>query len=198
MKTSAPKNSPQRLFGEIQLARLRVAKAESQLESAKEQARLARRRRKEAKLAARHAKKQARLAKREVTDAKLALAEVEDKLARSKQREGRTKAVKRPAKKTVVAPRMKTARPAPTRSGKPATATKSTSTLKKVGKSIRRKAKTDSPPVVVPRDADLPGDIIAASGGSNLSDAASEPANGITNLQEPAPDQPTTKPREQL
>jgi len=91
MKAVTLKNSPKKLIGEIQFARLRVARAESQLTSAKEQVRIARRRRKEAKQAARRAKKEARLAKREFTDAKLAVAELEEKLSRSEQRAARAK-----------------------------------------------------------------------------------------------------------
>jgi len=83
MKTPKGTIAPDKLTGEIQLARIRLARAESQLKSAKEQARLAKRRRKEAKQAARRAKKQARLAKRGLAEAKLALAEIEGKLARA-------------------------------------------------------------------------------------------------------------------
>ena len=81
MKTLKDTTTSQKPAGNIQLARLRVAKAESQLKSAKEQARLAKRRRKEARQNARHAKKQAKLAKQELAEAKLALAEAEAKLA---------------------------------------------------------------------------------------------------------------------
>ena len=75
---------------EIQLARLQLAKAESQRKSDKEQARVAKRRRKEAKAAARRAGKQAKLAKR-------AVAEAEQKLAQAVKR----KAVVAPGKKAI-------------------------------------------------------------------------------------------------
>src|SRR5215813_12843815 len=86
--------TPDKFVSEIQLARLRLAKTESQLVSAKEQARLAKRRRKEAKLAARRAKKQARQAKREFVQAKLALAEAEEKLARAEWQAARISPLK--------------------------------------------------------------------------------------------------------
>ena len=84
----APKriNTSQKLISEIRLARLQLAKAESQRKSAKEQARLAKRRRKEAKEAARRARKQAKLAKRAVAEAKQVLAEAEKKLAQAVKR----------------------------------------------------------------------------------------------------------------
>ena len=55
MKAPERIGTSQKLIQEIQLARLQLAKAESQRKSAKEQARLARDRRKEAKEAARRA-----------------------------------------------------------------------------------------------------------------------------------------------
>jgi septal ring factor EnvC (AmiA/AmiB activator) len=88
-----------KLTGEIQLARIRLARAESQLKTAKEQARLAKRRRKEAKEAARRAKKQARLAKHELAEAKLVLGEAEKKLALARQTAARAKARKKGAAK---------------------------------------------------------------------------------------------------
>lgn len=104
MKAPDSKTSSQQLAGNIELARIRLAKAESQLLSAKEQARRARRRRKEAKLAARRAKKQARLAKQAVAEAKLDLAQAEARLAAFNQRPLKTKPRKKPAKKAAAAP----------------------------------------------------------------------------------------------
>jgi hypothetical protein len=83
----------------VALARFRLARAESQLESAKAQARLAKRRRKEAKQAARAARKQARLAKREVAEAKLALVEAEDKLSLPARSATKAKPRKKPVTK---------------------------------------------------------------------------------------------------
>jgi hypothetical protein len=83
MKTLESTSVSQKLNSELQLARIRLAKAQSEFESAKEQARLAKRRRKEAKQAARRARKQAKLAKSEVREAELVLAEAEAKLAQA-------------------------------------------------------------------------------------------------------------------
>ena len=79
MKALDSKKASQQLAGNIQLARLRVTLAESNLKSAKQQARMARRRHKEAKRSARCAKKAAKLAKQELADAKLSLAQAEAK-----------------------------------------------------------------------------------------------------------------------
>jgi hypothetical protein len=72
-------NLSKRLFDAIDLARIRLARAQSRWELADGQAHLARRRRKEAKHAARRAKKQAREAMHEFADAQEALAAAEDK-----------------------------------------------------------------------------------------------------------------------
>ena len=62
-----PKGSSrsQKLAGEVQLARIRLARAESELKSSEEHLRVARRRRKEAKQAARRAKRNFKLAQDE-------------------------------------------------------------------------------------------------------------------------------------
>jgi hypothetical protein len=86
MKTSKRTSASQKLISEIRLARLQLAKVQSQLKSARKQARAAKRRRKEAKQAARRARKQAKLAKRAVTEAKQVLAEAQKKLARARRR----------------------------------------------------------------------------------------------------------------
>jgi len=109
MKALDSKTASQQLAGNVDLARIRLAKAESQLLTAKEQARLSRRRRKEAKLAARRAKKQVRLAKQVVTEAKLALAQAEAKLASLNQRPHKIKTRKKPTKKAAAVPGQKTA-----------------------------------------------------------------------------------------
>lgn len=100
MKATQPADpaQKQKLMGEVRLARLQLAKAESQWVEAKEQARLARRRRKEAKQAARRAKKQARQAKEKVAETKLALAELEARLARPDPSRSRHKRRRKPAK----------------------------------------------------------------------------------------------------
>jgi len=83
MRTSKPAAQSQRLISEIQLARIRVARAGSAVEAAEKQAVLAKRRRKEARQAARRAKKQAKTARAEFADAQEVLAELERKLTRS-------------------------------------------------------------------------------------------------------------------
>ena len=103
MKSPKQMATSPKIIGEVHLARIRLARAECQLGSAKQQSRLARRRRKEAKLAACRAKKQARQAKKELSEAKLALAQAEDKLTRLKQRPFRIKS----GKKSVAAPQKK-------------------------------------------------------------------------------------------
>jgi len=107
MKAHQRTSTAQKLTHEIQLARILLAKAESQRKSAKEQARRAKRRRKEAKEAARRARKQAKLAKRAVAEAKLLLTEAEKKLARAVKHEAAargkkaTKAAPSPSPKSV-------------------------------------------------------------------------------------------------
>jgi len=79
MSTPAKSSGPQKLLGEIHLARLHVSRARSVWDQAAEDARLARRRRKEAKEAARRARKIAKAAKREFAEAEEALAVLEQK-----------------------------------------------------------------------------------------------------------------------
>lgn len=86
MKTSNKISISQRLTSEIRLARLQVARAQSQHTAAKSRARVAKRRRRAARQAARRAKKKARQAKREVAEAKRALAAAQAKLARVRRR----------------------------------------------------------------------------------------------------------------
>jgi hypothetical protein len=95
MKTLRQNTGPQKLVNEIQLARVRLARAESKWELADEQAREARRRRKEAKQAARRAKKLARQAKQEFAAAKEALIEMEEKFAAAVERAARQRKLAR-------------------------------------------------------------------------------------------------------
>jgi hypothetical protein len=81
MKRSSPATDPQRLASKIQLARIRIAQAESSLASAREQAREAKRRRKAAKQAARRAKKKVKQAKADLQEAKQVLLTAEEELA---------------------------------------------------------------------------------------------------------------------
>ena len=105
MNQSRPATSSQRLVSEIQLARIRLAKAESSLDSAREQSRVAKRRRKEAKQAARRARKQVKQAKADLQEAKQVLLAAEEKLALARQRAAlaRRRAKATGAAKTTVA-----------------------------------------------------------------------------------------------
>ena len=78
----------QKLVGEIQLARIRLARAGSKLELAQVQARAAKRRRKEAKQAARRAKKQAQHAKEEFAEARQRLDKAEARFAKTGEQRG--------------------------------------------------------------------------------------------------------------
>ncbi len=82
----------QRLFGQFELARIQLTKAENTLDSAKERARIAKRKRKEAKVAARLAKKAVKRAKEELSEAREAVAITEAKLAQAGKQQTRKKA----------------------------------------------------------------------------------------------------------
>jgi len=73
-------NYAQRLSSEVQLFRIRVAVAESELKALHEQARQAVRRRKEIKRIAKQAKKQFKRSKAELSELKQALAKAEARL----------------------------------------------------------------------------------------------------------------------
>jgi len=105
MKANQQTDASKDLMGEVRLARLELANAESRLATAKAQARLARRRRKEAKQAARRAKKQARLAKKKAAGAKLALAELEARLAQLQPKKIKRPPRRKPARKVAKAQR---------------------------------------------------------------------------------------------
>ena len=77
------KNASQRLIGEVQMFRIRVAASESKLKVLREEARLAKRRRKAAKRLAQQARKQYKRAKAEVAELRQALANAEVKLFRA-------------------------------------------------------------------------------------------------------------------
>ncbi len=105
------KNGPVRLVGEVQMFRIRVAKAESELKALREQARQAKRRRKETKRIAQRARKQWKRFKAELAELRQALAKAEAKLfqaggralARKAAKERRTaKAAGRAKAKTVI------------------------------------------------------------------------------------------------
>jgi colicin import membrane protein len=179
MKTPWQKPPARNLSSEVDLARILLAKAESQLVSAKEQARLARRRRKEAKQAARRAKKQARQAKKQAAEAKLALAEAEEKLAKTNQRRVKTKTQKKPARKTFAARRHK-------QPGKPATICTSLAVKKKKPASRPATSKPKAgpgrqiskKPVTAPRALKAPG----AAGDATSAKATKEIVKGVEEI----------------
>ncbi|MDD5141301.1 MAG: hypothetical protein PHY43_13700 [Verrucomicrobiales bacterium] len=110
MKAIQQAGTAQKLMGEVRLARLRLAKAESELTVAKKQAHLARQRRKEAKQSARRAKKRARQVKEKVAGAKLAVAALKTRLARLARTDStqvKRKSRRLQANKVAVAPRRK-------------------------------------------------------------------------------------------
>lgn len=74
------KGNPQKLLGEVQLYRIRVASAESKLKGLREQSRQAKRRRKLAKRIAQRARQAFKRYKAEVSELKRALAEAETRL----------------------------------------------------------------------------------------------------------------------
>jgi hypothetical protein len=163
MNTASSRTASQQIAGEIQLARLRLAKAERQLRSAKQQARLARRRRKEAKLAARRAKKQARLAKQEFAEAEQALAEAEAKLIRSRKSTARIKGRKAEARKAIVA-RKKAARPAASALQKSVKPGVNQPTLVKRASNAKPRVRKAARPVAVPRDFETPTATVSGGG----------------------------------
>jgi len=166
MKTADSKTASRQLAGEVELARLRMAKAESQLKSAKAQARLARRRRKEAKATARRAKKQARLAKQEFVEAEQALAEAEAKLLRSRKSTVKGKRKKAAARKAVVG-RKKEVRPVASASQKSVKPRVNQPTLAKRTSNAKRQVRMAAQPIAVPRDVETPT-AAASPGGENL------------------------------
>src|SRR6185369_14264017 len=94
--------------GALELARVRLGKAQSSLATTKERARLAKRRRKEAKVAARKARKELKSAKRELRQAEIAVAEAESRLMQAakpqvKKPTARLRAAK-PKPRAVIAP----------------------------------------------------------------------------------------------
>ena len=74
------KDDPKKLVGEVQMLRIRVATAESEVKVLRDQARQAKRRRKEAKRMAQRARKQFKRFKSELADLQQTLANAEVKL----------------------------------------------------------------------------------------------------------------------
>ena len=188
MKAPQQNSTSQKLTGEIQLARIRLAKAENQLKSAKQQARMARRRRKEAKQAARRAKKQTKLAKQELAEAKLALAEAEEKLLLSRKHAARTKtkkaATKKPTTKkpTTLARRKHVARPMAASAPKSVKSEKPAPSPRKPRLGLKPKVGGMKQSITVPRD--LEATIAPAS----MPSGAEEPPAATTEMSvEPTP-----------
>ena len=174
MKTSRQTTASRRLVTEIQLARLRLARAESQLNLAREQSHLAKRRRKEAKQAARRARKQARQAKGAFKQAKLLLAEVKTKLAWMRRLRARTATRKLRAPKTVAdarpgkaARRRVVHRTTPAKPGVAARARPKRSTpprsVKRRTPTVRKVA-VEKHPIIVPREFESPKSAPALPG----------------------------------
>ena len=166
MKTSRQATVSRKLIAEIQLAKLRLARAESQLNLAREQSHLAKRRRKEAKQAARRARKQARQAKGAFKQAKLLLAEVKTKLAWVRRLRARAATKKLRAPKTVADARPgKVARSRVVRRttpAKPGVAARARPKRPRPPRSVKRrlpaarKAAVEKQPVIVPREFEAP------------------------------------------
>jgi hypothetical protein len=125
------RNGSQRLVGEVQMFRIRVAAAESKLKLLRDQAREARRRRKEAKRAAQRARKQFKRFKADLAELQEALAKAEAKLFQAGGRALARKLAKarpvtkggaRPAKKSKPAGRR--SQPAPRASRAPGRVTR--------------------------------------------------------------------------
>jgi len=106
MKTSNSNREARELTGIVHMARLRLAGAESNVNTAKARARVAKRRRKEAKQAARRAKQLVKRAKAELVEAKQALAEAQKNLARKSEQTTRTGASIRARRKAKASARM--------------------------------------------------------------------------------------------
>lgn len=103
------KNGAQRLVGEVQMFRLRVATAESKLKLLREQHLLARRRRKEAKRQAQRARKAFKRFRAELSDLKQDLAKAETKLFQAGRRaQARKNAKASPSAKRAARPAKKT------------------------------------------------------------------------------------------
>jgi hypothetical protein len=167
MKALKRTNPSQKLTSEIQLARVRLVKAQSELASAKAQARLAKRRRKEAKQAARRARKVAKQAKADVAEAKQLLADTEEKLTRLVVRTSvairpaaevppvKPKSKKQPSRSV---PKTKKVLPAPPPRPKPKRAASSRPKLKPAAReqAANGQAERAFHPISVPRDWDSP------------------------------------------
>lgn len=166
MKTPKRPSARDKLIGKLQLVRLQFARAESQLESAKEVARLAKRRRKEAKEAARRAKKRARLARKEFAEAKLALAEAEKKLNQTRQFRLKRRTPKRPVAKAAPARRKKSPPPAKSAVPKTVKLERRAPARPKRPTQVRRKPAASVATITVPRDSEQPGATAFPSGGA--------------------------------
>ncbi len=189
MNASKPTATRQSLIQEIRLARVRLAKAESQRKVAQEQARLAKRRRKAAKEAARRAKKKAKRAKRAVAEAKRGLAEAEKNYALAARRAARTRTRSRPpAKAGVVARRKKPVRRPIARSASPAASPGSKPVrpdLPKPGAArgvsgVKPAVAGERTSIAVPRDFEVPASPASPTPSeTDLSQANTDPAGEL-------------------
>ena len=194
MKTSRHAKASRKLIGEIQLAKLRLARAESQLNLAREQSRLAKRQRKEAKQAARRARKQARQAKGVFKQAKLLLAEAQTRLAWARRLRARLGARRRLAPKTITKARRgkvspphrvvrkstaksRVALPAKTRRPPPPRAVKRRAPA-------ARKAETKTSSISVPREFETPTSAFTTPEGHAPMQAEEGVGQGLTTKHE--------------
>ena len=132
MKKPAPKSVSQPPNRDVQLARIRLVKADNAVKSARGQSRLAKEKRKTAKKAARLARKRLKRAKAELAEAKQALAKTEKKVAQARQMVTKTPKntparpaqrvaanKSKPARKPVAAAKAKRATPRKSKPGAP-------------------------------------------------------------------------------
>jgi len=179
MKAVHSKTSSQQLAGNIQLARLRVTLAESNLKSARQQARLARRRHKEAKRISRCAKKAAKLAKQELVEAKLGLAQAEAKPDGSRAITTKTRrslGSRRKAARPASAPSSQSVAPA-----RPSSSTTTSSQSAKPGAGGLRKS------IAVAQDLETPVAALIPSGGEpRVAERGTDNAVAVARPEGPA------------
>jgi hypothetical protein len=198
-----PKGSSrsQKLAGDVQLARIRLARAESELKSSEEHLRVARRRRKEAKQAARRAKRNFKLARTNVSDATQFLAEARSRLLKAGERAAETRQPARPstrrrARKKLIAkattrPAKKAAQSRPVRRRRGNETPPFSAKDKQVGSYSRRLLRSKQvskpgssrphvieekhPPIHVPRDFEVTPETVAPVAASQTALAGTKP-----------------------
>lgn len=150
----------QKLAGEVQMARIRLARAESEFKSSEEEWRRARRRRKEAKRAARRAKKHFKLAKAGFAEARQFLADTRARLLKAGERaaavsrllgrQTRRRVAKKLRAMATARPGKKASRPPRVRRGQSAVAGVSVTGARKAEASSRRPLRSKPAPRTPP------------------------------------------------